>query len=134
MSAEYQQHLCSQLNTFYCNYTKHVPVVRLFWYCTQQNMSALFIFLILCAVLLCVYVFWVSCCDVRYDFGIKTMFGSCLPPVVCMRDHVLFTLFMFVCLLCCAFVLFSIVSCTLCCWFLWMVHIWMAPSVFSSVD
>jgi len=27
--------------------------------------------------------FWVSCCDVRYDFYIKTMFGSSLPPVVC---------------------------------------------------
>ena len=35
-------------------------------------------------VLLLVYVFTLSvpCCDVRYDFGIKTMFGSCLPPVV----------------------------------------------------
>jgi len=24
-----------------------------------------------------------SCCDVRYDFRINTMFGSSLPPVVC---------------------------------------------------
>jgi hypothetical protein len=27
----------------------------------------------------------------------KTMFGSSLPPVVCRRDHVLFTLFVFTC-------------------------------------
>ena len=43
-----------------------------------------------CVVLLCVFAFWVSCCDVRYDFRIKTMFGSSLPPVVCRREHVLF--------------------------------------------
>ena len=47
-------------------------------------------------VLLCVCTFWVACCDVRYDFRIKTMFGSSLPPVVCRRAHVLFTLFVFV--------------------------------------
>ena len=45
-------------------------------------------------------------CDIRYDFRMKTMFGSSLPPVVCMRSHVLFTLFAFV-------------LCPLC---LWMVH------------
>ena len=32
-----------------------------------------------------------------YDFCIKTMFGSSLPPVVCRKAHVLFTLFVFVC-------------------------------------
>ena len=37
--------------------------------------------------------FLVLCCCVRYDFRIKTMFGSSLPPVVCRRTHVLFTLF-----------------------------------------
>ena len=31
-----------------------------------------------------------------YDFRIKTMFGSSLPPVVCRRAHVLFKLFVFV--------------------------------------
>jgi hypothetical protein len=36
-------------------------------------------------------------CDFRYDFGIRTMFGSSLPPVVCRRTRVLFTLFLFVC-------------------------------------
>ena len=33
----------------------------------------------------------------RYDFCIKTMFGSSLPPVVCRSAHVLFSLFVFVC-------------------------------------
>jgi hypothetical protein len=32
--------------------------------------------------LLCVFTFWVPCCDVRYDFRIKSMLGSSLPPVV----------------------------------------------------
>ena len=30
---------------------------------------------------------------------IKTMFGTSLPPVVCRRAHVLFTLFVFACLI-----------------------------------
>ena len=47
-------------------------------------------------VLLCVFTFWVPSCDVCYDFRLKTMFGSSLPPVVCMRAHILFTLFVFV--------------------------------------
>ena len=40
------------------------------------------------------------------DFRIKTVFGLSLPPVVCRRAHVLFTLFVFVCILCFVFVLF----------------------------
>ena len=40
-----------------------------------------------------VFMFWVSCCDVRYDFHIKTMFGSPLYLAVCRKVHVLFTLF-----------------------------------------
>jgi hypothetical protein len=43
--------------------------------------------------LLCVYTFWVPCCDVRYDFRIKSMLGSSLPPVVYRVVLVLFTLF-----------------------------------------
>jgi hypothetical protein len=43
-----------------------------------------------CVVILCVCTFLIPCCDVRYDFSIKTMFYSSLPPVVA---HVLFTLF-----------------------------------------
>jgi hypothetical protein len=41
-----------------------------------------------------VFAFWIPRCDVRYDLRIKTMFGSSLPPVVCL---VLLTLFVFVC-------------------------------------
>ena len=33
-----------------------------------------------------------SCCDVCYDFRIKTLFGSYLPPVVYMRDHVIYVI------------------------------------------
>ena len=71
---------------------------------------------------------------VRYDFRIKTMFGSFLPPVVCRRAHDLFTL---LCLLAhsgvqhilgCVFALFFFVLYTICCQFLWI-----APSVFSNV-
>jgi hypothetical protein len=45
-----------------------------------------------CVVLLCIFRYWVPCCDVRYDFLITTMFGSSLLSVVCSRAHVLFTL------------------------------------------
>jgi hypothetical protein len=54
------------------------------------------LFSFICVVLLCVLTFLVPRCDVRYDFRIKTMFGSSLPPVVCRRAHVLITLFVFV--------------------------------------
>ena len=52
-----------------------------------------------CVVLLykCVFTLWVPCCDVRYDFHIKTIFCSSLPPVICRNAHVLFTLFVFLC-------------------------------------
>jgi hypothetical protein len=46
----------------------------------------LFIFFVFWVVLLCVFTFWVPCCDVCYDFRIKTIFGSFLPPVFCRRD------------------------------------------------
>ena len=44
----------------------------------------------LCCLIMC---FYVPRCDVRYDFRIKTMLDSSLPPVVCRRAHVLFVLF-----------------------------------------
>jgi hypothetical protein len=105
-----------------------------------------------CVVLLCVFTFGVQCCDVRYDFYIKTMFGSSLSSVLCMRAYVLFTLFVFVVIfLCVANVLCS--KRTLrkkllveqynihhhngnysssCCQFLWNVQ-FNAPSVFSNI-
>ena len=39
----------------------------------------------------------VTSCDVRYDFRMKTMFGSSLLPSVCTRAHVLFMLFVLAC-------------------------------------
>jgi hypothetical protein len=75
--------------------------------------SVLLIVLVFCAVLLCVYTFWVTCCDARYHFSLKTMFSSSLPPVVCRREHVLFALFVFVCVWLCPthIVLFFSSSC-----------------------
>jgi hypothetical protein len=73
-----------------------------------------------------------------YDFSIKTMFGSFLPPVVCRRVHVLFTLFVFDC----SFVV-SITYCVVFCFSSscvpYMLPISLdcpcliAPSVFSNV-
>ena len=48
-------------------------------------------------VLSCVFTFGVPYCDVPYDFHIKPMFGSSLPPVVYRRVHVLFRLFVLAC-------------------------------------
>jgi hypothetical protein len=39
-------------------------------------------FVVFCVVLLCVFTYLVPCCDVRYDFHIKTMFGSSLPHLI----------------------------------------------------
>ena len=81
--------------------------------------------------LLCVFTFWLPCCDVRYDFNMITMLDSSLSPVVYRRTHVLFTLFVFVCIKWCpthivlCFDLFVIVLCTLCCQVLWIVHFWL---------
>ena len=83
----------------------------------------------LCCRIMCL-MFCIPCCDVGNDFRIKTMFGSSLRPVVCRRDHVLFTLFVFVCMwwcptravLCLCFVFF--VLCTLCCQFIWIARLW----------
>ena len=48
-------------------------------------------------VLVCVIMFRVPCCHVRYDFRIiLAMFGSSVLPVVCRRARVLFMLFVFV--------------------------------------
>jgi hypothetical protein len=59
--------------------------------------SVLLIFLVFCVFLLCVFTLLVPNCDFRYDFRMKTMFGSYLSAVVCRRAHVLFTLFVVAC-------------------------------------
>ena len=63
--------------------------------------------------------FWVPCCDVRYDFRIQSMFGSSLPPVVCMRAHKT----CFLCLF--AYSGIQDILCTQCCQFLWIVYFWL---------
>jgi hypothetical protein len=40
-------------------------------------------------VALLIYVLTILCCVVRYDFRMRTVFGSSLPPVVCMRGSYL---------------------------------------------
>jgi hypothetical protein len=59
-----------------------------------------------CVVLLCVVTFWVTWCDVRYDFRVKTMFGSSLQ--LCVGG------FMFYLRLLCLFG-YSVVQHILCC-------------------
>jgi hypothetical protein len=73
--------------------------------------SVLLIFLgFFCAVLLCVFTFWVPCCDIRYDFCIKRCWS--LLPVVGRRARVLFVLLIFVWysgvqhIMCCVFYFF----------------------------
>ena len=46
--------------------------------------SVLLLFLVFNVVVLGIFTLWL-CCAVRYDFCIKTMFVSSLPPVVCRR-------------------------------------------------
>ena len=81
--------------------------------------SVLLIFLVFCVVLLYVFTYLVQCCNVLYDFRIKTMFDSSLPPVVCRRAHILLTLFMFAVhscvqhILCCVLLFCISTSCVL---------------------
>ena len=76
--------------------------------------------LVFCVVLLCVFTFWLPCCDVRYEFRIKGMIDLSLAPVDCVC---LCWLYLFTCgvvqhILCCVFR-------RLCCQFLWIVHFWL---------
>ena len=47
--------------------------------------SVLLIYLVFYVVLLLVVTFWVPCCDVHYDFCIKSLFDSSLPPALFVR-------------------------------------------------
>ena len=102
--------------------------------------SVLHIILVFCVVLLCVFTFWIPCCDVRYDFRIKTMFDSPFPLVVCRRSHVYLR---YLCLLaysgvqhilCCVFVLFFVILCSLCCQFLCVFRHLVYPMLPVSLD
>ena len=76
-----------------------------------------------CVVLLCVFTFWVPCCEVHYDFRIKTMFGSYLPTVVCFIYFIWFCLPIMVSNTYC--VVFFFFLRTLCCQFHWIVYLWL---------
>jgi hypothetical protein len=77
--------------------------------------------LLISLVLLCCPIMCLSSalrCPLRFQH--KTMFGSFYPPVICRREHVLFTLYVFVCVswcpthvVLCAFVLLVVVLCFL---------------------
>jgi len=67
-------------------------------------------------------------------FPHKTMFGWCLPPVLCMSVHVLFTIFVLVCVYWCpTHIVLCVFSLRLCCQFLRIVHFRLTQSVFSNV-
>ena len=99
----------------------------------------LFIFLVICVVLLCVFTVFLPCCDGRYDFRIKRfsvriylqLFVGGLMSYL--RYLCLFAHSGVQHILCCVFVLFFFVLCILCCQFLWIVYFWLPPSVFSNL-
>jgi len=84
---------CMVIQLLFSKWWGHTSVFHK-WLKWQPSM--LLIFLVFSVVLLCVFTFPATCCDVRYDFRINTMFGLSLPPVVCRRAHVLFTLSVFI--------------------------------------
>ena len=77
--------------------------------------------------------FWVPCCDVRYEFRITTMFASSLPAFVCSRDHVLFTLYVFVRVYWCPTHIVLCFCCVVLRHFLQIVYFLLPSSVFSYV-
>jgi hypothetical protein len=93
---------------------------------TQHNMFIFLVFLY-CPVMCLSSEFRLNYCGVRYDFRMKTMFGSFLPPVDLLEGIMSYLryLCLFACsgvhhILCCVFALFFVVLCTLCCQFLWI--------------
>ena len=80
-----------------------------------EKPSEKIIILLFCVVLLCVFTFLVPCCGVL-RFLYKMMFGLSLSQVVYKKTHVLFTLFVFLCVEWCpthivCFVLFLFILC-----------------------
>jgi hypothetical protein len=91
----------------------------------------LFIFLVFCVVLSCVFTFWVRCCDVRYDFRIKRcsvrlyirLFVGGIMSYL--RYLCLFTHSGVQHILCCFLFCFVCLRLVLCWQFLWIVHFWL---------
>ena len=60
---------------------EHLSSPPVFWWVCVAHLSSFF-----CCPILCLWLSSVLWCDVQYyDFRIKTMFNSSLPPVVCRR-------------------------------------------------
>ena len=68
-------------------------------------MESVFLIFLVVYVVICVFTFLVPCCDVPYDFRIKTKFCSSLPPVVRRMAYVLFVLYVVVYVRCVVFLL-----------------------------
>jgi hypothetical protein len=47
-------------------------------------------FRLLCCPMMCIHVRW---CDVSYEFRIKTMIGSSLPPVLCRAACIVYVMY-----------------------------------------
>ena len=55
--------------------------------------SVLLIFSAFCVVIVCAFIYWVPCCDIRYDFHIETMFVSSLSPIGGLMSYVCYSCF-----------------------------------------
>ena len=96
-----------------------------------KSWSMLLIFLVFCVVPLCVFTFWVPCCDIRYDLHIK----RCSVRIYLqLFVRGLMSYLHYLCLIArsvvqhmlyCVFVLIFIALCVLCFQFLWNVHFWL---------
>ena len=84
----------------------------------------LFIFLFYCVVLLCVFTFWVPCCDFRYDFGLKRCSIRLLKQRSTHPKHMTSYLFSYLCSCCFITICICIVLLTTAC------HVF-CPSIYS---
>ena len=107
------------------NFVNNCIAIYLFVYLLEGSM--LLIFLVLSCPIKCL----------RSEFRIVTTFvftSNCLLEGSCFIYIIYVCLCIVVSNTCCVvFVLFALVLCILCCQFLWIVHYFIAPSVFSNV-
>jgi len=88
---------------FYWSMTYHrrVPLMEQVLHTLPEHLSSPLAFTFISGVLVHVVTFHVSsvlvpCCDLRYDFRVKTMFGSSSLQVVLSEINALLTLFVFI--------------------------------------
>jgi hypothetical protein len=105
--------LWKQLSRELCNSLKMITIILIKFSSNNIKISAVIISnqsIVFYVVILCVFTFCLPCCDVSYDFRIKTMFGSSLPPVVLFTCFWLFAHSGVQSILCCVFC-FSVFDC-----------------------